>query len=156
VVLLKLAERTCTMRAIPHLSEAKQLEIAKEIQDIYAPLANRLGIGQLKWELEDLAFRYLESDTYKKIAKLVDQRRMDRHQYIKLVINELQQALSKIDMKPFKIRGRAKHIYSIFRKMSRKDVDFNRIYDVSAVRVLTSTIEDCYAVLGVVHSLWQP
>jgi GTP pyrophosphokinase len=156
VVLIKLAERTLVMRRANVLGPTKQKEIAQEINDIYAPLANRLGIGQLKWELEDLAFRYLEVDTYKKIASSVDQKRVDREKYISEVISEIKIALAKAGIHNFKITGRAKHIYSIYRKMQRKEVGFNKIYDASAVRILVPSIENCYAALGVVHSLWPP
>lgn len=156
VVLIKIAERTAVMRSLSILSPTKQMAIAREIRDLYAPLANRLGIGQIKWELEDLAFRYLEADTYKTIASYVDQKRADRDKYIKTVVDTIKVALDKAGIHHYKITGRAKHIYSIYRKMSRKDIDFSKIYDVSAVRILVPTIENCYASLGVVHSLWRP
>ncbi|MGE3919482.1 MAG: GTP diphosphokinase [Gammaproteobacteria bacterium] len=155
VVLMKLAERTFIIRAASILPKAKQQEIAQEIKDIYAPLANRLGIGQIKWELEDFAFRYLESDIYKDIAKQVDQKRHERETYIKNIIIELEAALKKEDIQTFEVSGRAKHIYSIYGKMTRKKVDFSQIYDVLAVRVLVNTVEDCYKVLAIAHALWK-
>lgn len=154
VVIIKLAERTWILRTADHLNTSMQNQIARESLEIYAPLANRLGIGQLKWEMEDLAFRYLEPQTYKKIAKCLDQRRLDRVQYIHEIVQQLQDQLSNVDIKG-EVHGRAKHIYSIYRKMQRKGVDYNQIYDISAVRVLVPTIEDCYTVLSIVHSLWQ-
>lgn len=156
VVLIKLAERTFIMRAAVTLGPTKQLAIAQEIQDLYAPLANRLGIGQIKWELEDLAFRYLHSDTYKQIAKDVDQKRAAREEYIRNVISALKDTITDAGVVDFDITGRAKHIFSIYKKMQRKNVDFSQIYDVLAVRALVPNIENCYAVLGVVHSLWEP
>ncbi len=156
VIIIKLAERTAIMRAITHMGKSKQQEIATEIRDIYAPLANRLGMGQIKWELEDLTFRYLQPEIYKEIARSIDQRRQDRERYIKQVISTLQTELAKSHIKDCQIQGRAKHIYSIYRKMKRKDIDFSQIYDVSAVRILVTDIESCYTVLSIVHSLWEP
>lgn len=156
VVLIKLAERTVLMRSITLLGKTQQQLIARETQDIFAPLANRLGIAQIKWELEDFAFRYLESDTYKKIAKSVAQKRGDREKYIQLIITTLEDYLKKSGVHHFEITGRAKHIYSIYKKMQRKNVPFDQIYDVTAVRILVSTIEECYAALGIAHSLWEP
>jgi len=155
VVLIKLAERTQTMRSLAGASAENQKLIAREIQGIFAPLANRLGVWQVKWELEDLALRYLEPDLYKKVAKLLDERRVDREQYIAEVIarlkHELQQAGVKAD-----VTGRSKHINSIVNKMKRKQVDFGELYDVRAVRILVEDIKDCYTALGLVHNLWQP
>jgi GTP pyrophosphokinase len=155
VVLIKLAERTQTMRSLSGASAENQQLIAREIQGIFAPLANRLGVWQVKWELEDLALRYLEPELYKKIAKLLDERRVDREQYIAEVIarlkDELQQAGIKAD-----VTGRSKHINSIVNKMKRKQIDFSELYDVRAVRILVEDIKDCYTALGLVHNLWQP
>ncbi|HRE31135.1 MAG TPA: bifunctional (p)ppGpp synthetase/guanosine-3',5'-bis(diphosphate) 3'-pyrophosphohydrolase, partial [Candidatus Berkiella sp.] len=128
--------------------------LAIETRDIYAPLANRLGIGQIKWELEDFAFRYLEPDAYKHIAKLLDEKRLDREIYVKNVIQTIKSALEEEDIQA-EVSGRVKHIYSIWRKMLRKNLDFQDIYDVRAVRVLVPEVRDCYAALGIVHSLWQ-
>ncbi len=154
VALIKLAERTCAIRAVKDAPENKKQRVAKEVFDIYAPLAHRLGIGHIKWELEDLSFRYLHPNAYKKIAKLLDEKRLDRQQYIERVINILSDALSEAGIEA-EISGRAKHIYSIWRKMRRKRIDFYQVYDVRAVRVLVPEIRDCYAALGVVHGLWQ-
>ncbi|MEH6616380.1 MAG: GTP diphosphokinase [Porticoccus sp.] len=154
VALIKIAERTCAIRALKTASQEKRLRVAREIFDVYAPLAHRLGIGQLKWELEDLAFRYLETDEYMRIARLLDERRMDRQHYIKELISTLEMELTKAGIKG-DIAGRAKHIYSIWRKMHRKDIGFSQIYDIRAVRVLVPTIADCYTLLGIVHSHWR-
>lgn len=155
VVLIKLAEQTWLIRqAQMHTPEARQ-QIARDVMNIYAPLASRLGIGQLKWELEDLAFRHLQSEAYKEIAKSLDSRRIDREIYVEQVMKTLRAALENAGLKHVDIMGRAKHIYSIYRKMKRKDVDFSHVYDVIAVRVLTRTVEECYAGLSCVHSLWQ-
>lgn len=154
VVLIKLAERITSLRAASQLEKEARQQLAVETRDIYAPLANRLGIGQIKWELEDFAFRYLEPDAYKHIAKLLDEKRLDREIYVKNVIEAIKTALEKEDIHA-EISGRVKHIYSIWRKMLRKNLDFKDIYDVRAVRVLVPEVRDCYAALGIVHSLWQ-
>lgn len=154
VVLIKLADRLHNMRTLSALPEEKQQRIARETMDIFAPLANRLGIWQMKWELEDLAFRYLEPDTYRQTAGLLAERREDREAYIDRVVKLLSQELDKADITA-EVSGRPKHIYSIWRKMQKKGKDFERISDVRAVRVLVNDIRDCYAALGVVHSLWQ-
>ena len=155
VVLIKLAEWTCVLRAVKHLDEDERVKAARVTMDIYAPLANRLGIGQIKWELEDLAFRYLQPEQYKHIAKSLDEKRLDRDRYIKKFVADLKAALEKNDIPYQEVNGRAKHIYSIWRKMQRKGVGFDEIYDVRAVRVLVPEVRDCYASLGIVHSLWQ-
>ncbi len=153
VVLVKLAERVQMLRLVKDQSSGFQTELARESRDIYAPLANRLGVGQLKWELEDLSFRYLEPERYKQLAKKLAERRIDRERYIDKIIKKVNQELDKINIKG-EVEGRAKHIYSIWKKMVRKDVDFNEIYDARAIRILVPEIADCYAVLGIVHSLW--
>lgn len=154
VVLIKLADRLHAMRTLGGLPLESQRRIAQETMDIFAPLANRLGIWQIKWELEDLAFRYLEPQTYKRLAKQLNERRVDRERYIAEFIAALDDALKKVGIKAV-VTGRPKHIYSIYRKMVRKDVDYNEIHDLRAVRVIVDEVRDCYAVLGVVHSLWQ-
>ncbi|MFT5782427.1 MAG: GTP pyrophosphokinase [Pseudomonas sp.] len=154
VALIKLAERTCAIRAIKNAPDEKRQRVAREVFDIYAPLAHRLGIGHIKWELEDLSFRYLEPEQYKKIAKLLHERRLDREQYISEVMQQLREELTATGIAA-DISGRAKHIYSIWRKMQRKGLEFSQIYDVSAVRVLVPTVRDCYTSLGIVHSLWR-
>ncbi len=154
VALIKLAERTCAIRAVKNGDEEKRMRVAREVFDIYAPLAHRLGIGHIKWELEDLSFRYLEPDQYKQIAKLLHERRLDREQYIATVMQQLKDALAATGIKA-DLSGRAKHIYSIWRKMQRKGLDFSQIYDVRAVRVLVPEMRDCYTALGIVHTLWR-
>jgi len=154
VALVKLAERTCAIRAVKNIDEVKRRKVAREVADIYAPLAHRLGIGHIKWELEDLSFRYLEPNDYKSIARLLDERRLDRQQFIDDAIEKLNNDLTASKIKA-EISGRAKHIYSIWRKMRRKDIGFSQVYDIRAVRILVPTVRDCYAVLGIVHSLWR-
>jgi GTP pyrophosphokinase len=156
VVLIKLAERTQAMRELAQVAdEETRRRVARETQDIFAPLANRLGVWQVKWELEDLSFRYLEPELYKKIAKLLDEKRLGREQYITDFRQRLRDELRKNGIAG-EVSGRPKHIYSIYKKMKRKNVDFSEVYDVRAVRVLVDDIKDCYAALGVVHSLWLP
>lgn len=154
VALIKLAERTCAIRAAKHAPEPKRVRVAREIMDVYAPLAHRLGVGHLKWELEDVAFRYLEPTEYKQIAALLDEKRRDRQSYIDEVMDTIRAELRKIG-KDGDVSGRVKHIYSIWRKMHRKEIGFSEIYDIRAVRVLVPTVADCYAVLGIVHSKWR-
>ena len=155
VALIKLAERTCAIRAAKHAPKSEQQKIAREVSDIYAPLAHRLGIGHIKWELEDLAFRYLKPDDYKTIAKLLDEKRLTRQTYIELVIKTLKSQLSQYNIQAT-VYGRAKHIYSIWRKMQRKQISFTEVYDIRAVRILVSDVSACYEVLGLVHSIWRP
>ncbi|NMT64171.1 GTP diphosphokinase [Marinobacter orientalis] len=154
VALIKLAERTCAIRAVKNAPEEKRMRVAREVFDIYAPLAHRLGIGHIKWELEDLSFRYLHESAYKKIARLLDEKRLDRESYIKRVITSLKDELSASGIEG-ELAGRAKHIYSIWRKMRRKGIDFSQVYDVRAVRILVPAVRDCYAALGIVHTLWR-
>lgn len=155
-VLIKLAERTHDMRVAKHLPDPDQRrQLARETMDLYAPLANRLGIGQLKWELEDLSFRYLEPAIYQRIARLLDERRVDREAFIVDVTGTLQTALDQAGVKA-EVYGRPKHIYSIWNKMIRKDIDFEQVYDVRAVRVLVDDLKQCYAALGTVHTQWAP
>lgn len=154
VALIKLAERTWAIRAIKNEPTEFKQRIARHVSEVYAPLAHRLGIGYIKWELEDIAFRYLEPERYTMIAKLLDGRRLDREEFISRVINDLENTLRSegIDAS---VTGRAKHIYSIAKKMDKKHIDFDQVYDVSAVRVLVPSIKDCYSTLGIVHSLWR-
>lgn len=154
VVLIKLAERTCAIRAVKNATSEKRQRVALEVFDIYAPLAHRLGIGYLKWELEDLSFRYLHDSAYKKIAKLLDEKRVDRDSFVKRVTEKLKLELENAHIHG-EVEGRSKHIYSIWRKMRRKNLDFSEIYDIRAFRILVPSVQDCYAVLGVVHSLWR-
>jgi GTP pyrophosphokinase len=154
VVFIKLADRLHNMRTLSALPEEKQKRIARETMDIFAPLANRLGIWQMKWELEDLAFRYLEPTTYRQTANFIAERREDREAYIAGFVETLSRELSGSGVKA-EVTGRPKHIYSIWRKMQHKARHFEQIYDVRAVRVLVDSVRDCYAALGVVHTLWQ-
>lgn len=153
VALIKLAERTYAIREVKNDPE-KCMPVAREVFDIYAPLAHRLGIGQIKWELEDLSFRYLYQDSYKKIAKLLDERRLAREDFIEDVKSQLQKSLGDEGVEAV-LEGRAKHIYSIWRKMQRKGIGFSQVYDIRALRILVPASKDCYAALGVVHSLWR-
>jgi len=155
VVLIKLAERTQTMRSLSQADEALRRSTAAVTRDIFAPLANRLGVWQLKWELEDLACRYLEPATYQQVARLLDERRVDRERYISDVIGRLRHELEQAGIKG-EVSGRPKHIYSIVNKMKQKHLDFAEVYDVRALRVLVPEVKDCYTVLGIVHNLWQP
>ena len=160
VVLIKLAERTQTLRHLSGASVEQQKMIAQQTRSIFAPLANRLGVWQLKWELEDLSVRYLEPELYKKIAKLLDERRVDREQYIAAVVSQLKQVLDQAGILA-EVTGRPKHIYSIINKMKRKHLDFSELYDVRALRILIDDdkvdgIRGCYTALGLVHELWPP
>ncbi|MDN3398041.1 bifunctional (p)ppGpp synthetase/guanosine-3',5'-bis(diphosphate) 3'-pyrophosphohydrolase [Psychrobacter sp. APC 3426] len=154
VVLIKLAERTFAMRELTFSNEERQNRVAREVMTIYAPLAHRLGIAQLKWELEDLAFRYLAPERYKEIAKLLSEKRSERESYIQRVQDKLNQALSDADIEG-EVSGRVKHIYSIYRKMKLKGLSFDQLYDIRALRVLVTNPSDCYHVLGLVHGLWR-
>ncbi len=154
-VLIKLTYRAQRLHHLNQEQPSIQKAIAKETLDLYAPLANRLGIGELKWELEDLAFRYLEPLAYKQIAKTLEERREDREYFINSFMILLQEELDNQGIERVKISGRPKHIYSIWRKMSKKRVEFQQMFDVRAVRVIVNHVSECYAVLGVVHGLWQ-
>ncbi|MBI3902208.1 MAG: bifunctional (p)ppGpp synthetase/guanosine-3',5'-bis(diphosphate) 3'-pyrophosphohydrolase [Nitrosomonadales bacterium] len=155
VVLIKLAERTQTLRSLSGANAQQQKQIAQETYGIFAPLANRLGVWQLKWELEDLSVRYLEPALYKQVARLLDERRVDRERYIADVIAQLKQVLEQAGIKG-EVSGRPKHIHSIINKMKRKGVEFGELYDVRAVRILVDDIQSCYAALSLVHELWSP
>ncbi|PAU75749.1 GTP diphosphokinase [Halomonas salipaludis] len=155
VALIKIAERTCALRQVKDATRDKRLRVAREVFDIYAPLAHRLGIGHLKWELEDLSFRYLHEDDYKSIAKQLAEKRLDRDRYIHEVVETLEGLLEAQGISRSQVDGRAKHIYSIWRKMKRKRIDFSQVYDVRAVRILVPEVADCYTALGIVHSRWH-
>jgi guanosine-3',5'-bis(diphosphate) 3'-pyrophosphohydrolase len=155
VVLIKLADRLHNMRTLYGLPSEKQLRIARQTQEIYAPLAERLGIWQIKWELEDLAFKVLEPDRFRELARLLDTRRMGREDYISRAIAELTPRLTEAGIEA-DLQGRPKHIYSIDKKMQRKSAEFAEIYDVYAIRLLVDEVKDCYAALGIVHALWRP
>jgi GTP pyrophosphokinase len=155
VVLIKLADRLHNMRTLYALPSDKQVRIARQTMEIYAPLAERLGIWQIKWELEDLAFKVLEPDRFRELAKLLDTRRKGREGYIERAIGELEPKLKAAGIEA-DLQGRPKHIYSIFKKMQRKGAEFGEIYDVYAIRILVDDVRDCYAALGIVHALWRP
>jgi GTP pyrophosphokinase len=155
VVLIRLASRTQTLRWFAKNESAEKLSYAKETLDIYSPLANRLGVWQLKWEMEDLSFRYLEPELYKRIARMLDGKRVERERYIADTISVLSSEIKKMEIAA-EITGRPKHLYSIWNKMRNKAVDFDEVYDVRALRAIVPEIKDCYAVLGVVHNLWAP
>ncbi|MFK3917889.1 RelA/SpoT family protein [Psychrobacter sp. NPDC078501] len=154
VVLIKLAERTFAMRELTFSRPERQTRVAREVMTIYAPLAHRLGIAQLKWELEDLAFRYLAPDRYKEIAKLLSEKRSERESYIQRVQDKLNESLADASIEG-EVSGRVKHIYSIYRKMKLKGLSFDQLYDIRALRVLVNSPSDCYHVLGLVHGLWR-
>ncbi|THB68904.1 MAG: GTP diphosphokinase [Gammaproteobacteria bacterium] len=153
-VIIKLAEQVQNMRTLQNLCESEQRRISIETRDIYSPLANLLGIWHVKWELEDLSFRYLKPDTYKKIAKMIAERRIDREEYIENALNVISEKLDEEGIKA-EVKGRPKHIYSIWKKMVRKGVGYDELFDVRAVRVMVNTVAECYAVLGIVHGLWK-
>lgn len=156
VVLIQLALRTETMHYLKYVEDPDLAQkIAKETLDIYAPLANRLGVWQIKWELEDLSFRYTNPEGYAKIAHLLDEKRTERLDYIAEVVSTLKGELVKFNIKA-DVMGRPKHIYSIYKKMTKKKLDFTGLYDIRAVRILVNTIPECYSALGVIHSIWQP
>ncbi|MBY5925521.1 GTP diphosphokinase [Halomonas denitrificans] len=155
VALIKIAERTCALRQVRDAPREKQVRVAREVFDIYAPLAHRLGIGHLKWELEDLSFRYLHEDDYKTVARQLAEKRLDRDRYIQEVVDTLKTLMSAQGIHDFQVDGRAKHIFSIWRKMKRKRIDFSQVHDVRAVRILVPSVQDCYTMLGIVHSRWH-
>jgi len=155
VIIIKLADRLHNMRTLCFLSKQKQEEKAKETLEIYAPLAHRLGMNQLKSELEDLAFFTLEPKSYVQIQKMLAQSKEERETFLNQVISQLKQELEKLGIKG-QISGRTKHLYSIYQKMVKRNKQFSEIYDLQAVRVIVSSIRDCYAALGVIHSLWRP
>ena len=155
VVLIKLAEQVSLMRSLTSAAAEPRHQAARQTLNLYAPLANRLGVWQLKWELEDLAFQFLEPTLYQHVAGLLDERRGDRENNIENVAKLLQQAIDAEGLK-VDVQGRPKHIYSIYKKMQDKHLAFDDLYDVRALRVLTGDVRDCYTVLGVVHNLWQP
>jgi GTP pyrophosphokinase len=155
VVLIKLAERTQALRFLMNGDAMQRASVAREVMDVYAPLANRLGLWQLKWELEDLSLRALEPNEYKRIARLIDERRADRERYIREVVSLLDRELAAVGLAA-EVSGRPKHIYSIFSKMRRKQIGIDALYDIRAVRILVDTVRDCYTALGIVHHLWAP
>lgn len=158
VVLIKLADRLHNMRTLQYVSQEKQKRIAMETLEIYAPLANRLGMGEFKGKLEDLAFPYVYPEEYKKIAEMIKDKRQEREKKMEKVKKELKEKLIKNDIKNFQIGSRVKHLYSLFKKLQRPHIDMNidRIYDLVAIRIIVNTVEDCYKILGMIHSMWRP
>ena len=156
VVLLRLASRTQTLRHYAAEPDELRVQVARETLELYSPLANRLGVWELKWELEDLSFRFLHPDLYKKIAKQLDEKRGEREQFIADAVERLKHELAEIGIKGAEIYGRPKHIYSIWNKMRKKDVEFSEVYDIRALRVILDDVKDCYTVLGIVHNIWSP
>lgn len=156
VVLIKLADRLCILRSMTHMPQATRRAAALEAMNIYAPLAHRLGMGAIKWELEDLAFRYLHPEEYKTIAKGLRSKRIERDRYVNWIVDELQYHIKSLPLTHYSIYGRSKHIHSIYNKMMRKKVPLDEIYDATAVRIMVDTTEQCYQVLSLVHHLWTP
>jgi GTP pyrophosphokinase len=156
VLLVKLADRLHNMRTLQYMSKAKQVQKARETLEVYAPLAHRLGIHSLKWELEDLSFQALHPKRYAEIQQMVNQRRADREDYVDVAGEELLVELRNVGVEPVEITGRAKHFYSIYEKMTRKGKEFNEIYDLTAMRVIVESVKDCYGAVGTIHSLWKP
>ncbi|MDX1304090.1 GTP diphosphokinase [Photobacterium sp.] len=153
-VVIKLAERICNLREVKDEPDEVRRAAARECANIYAPLANRLGIGQLKWEIEDYAFRYQHPETYKQIAKQLSERRIDREQYIDSFVSDLAESMRAYNINA-EVHGRPKHIYSIWRKMQKKNLAFDELFDVRAVRIIADQLQDCYAALGVVHTKYR-
>jgi len=156
VVLLRLASRTQTLRFYAASPDELRVQVARETLELYSPLANRLGVWELKWELEDLSFRFLHPDTYKTVARMLDEKRTEREQFIADAIARLREELKEVGIVDAEIYGRPKHIYSIWNKMRKKDVEFSEVYDVRALRVIVDDVKDCYTALGIVHNIWTP
>ncbi|WP_338626231.1 bifunctional (p)ppGpp synthetase/guanosine-3',5'-bis(diphosphate) 3'-pyrophosphohydrolase [Selenomonas sp. TAMA-11512] len=155
VIMIKLADRLHNMRTLKYMREDKQRRIAQETLEIYAPLANRLGIFNIKWELEDLCLRYLDPEAYYHLVENVKQKRDERQAFINAAKEQIEEKVSAANIR-FEIQGRAKHFYSIYRKMKREKKDISEIYDLSALRILVESVRDCYAVLGIIHAMWKP
>lgn len=156
VILIKLADRLHNMRTLKHMRPEKQVEISKETLEIFAPLAHRLGMGKIKWELEDMSLRYLHPDEYYKIAKLLGEKREERERYIQEIVASIESELIRVGVDSADVYGRPKHFYSIYNKMLEQGKEFTDLFDITAIRVLVDNIKECYEVLGIVHSLWRP
>src|SRR5262249_43665317 len=152
---IKLADRLHNMRTLEHLHEVKREQIAQETVEIYAPLANRLGIGWMKNELEDLCLRYLKPQVYELLRTRVAKRDEERQQYIRELSAVVKKAMSDATIKG-EVHGRPKHLYSIYQKMERQAISFEEVYDLTAIRIITDTKMNCYALVGLIHSLWRP
>ena len=155
VILIKLADRLHNMRTLKYLKRDRQIANSQETMDLYAPLANRLGLYSLKWELEDLAFKYLEPEEYREIVEGLDKKRDERIEFIHKIEDQIKNEL-KLQRIDAQITGRAKHIYSIYRKMQRDNITLDQVYDLHALRIIVNSVKDCYAALGVVHDLYNP
>ena len=156
VVLVKLADRLHNMRTIEWLNDEKKLRIARETREIYAPLANRLGINRFKWELEDLAFKFLEPKEYLDLKDQIAVKRSDREKRLKVTLNLMKENLISAGLKNFEITGRPKHLYGIWSKMERQQKHFHEIYDVAALRIIVDNSDSCYRALAVVHDTFKP
>ncbi len=156
VVLLRLASRTQTLRYYATYPDDLRVQVGRETLELYSPLANRLGVWELKWELEDLSFRFIHPETYKKIARMLDEKRSEREQFIADAVAKVREELAAVGVKNAEIYGRPKHIYSIWNKMHKKGVEFSEVYDVRALRIIVDDLKDCYTALGIVHNLWSP
>ncbi|MGB8148793.1 MAG: bifunctional (p)ppGpp synthetase/guanosine-3',5'-bis(diphosphate) 3'-pyrophosphohydrolase, partial [Azonexus sp.] len=156
VVLLRLASRTQTLRYYAAHQDDLRVQVARETLELYSPLANRLGVWELKWELEDLSFRFLHPDVYKKIAGMLDEKRSEREQFISDAVASVRAELETVGVHNAEVYGRPKHIYSIWSKMRKKDVEFSEVYDIRALRIIVDDLKDCYTALGIVHNLWSP
>src|SRR4051812_47620308 len=156
VIIVKLADRLHNMRTLEWLPPEKRRRIAQETRDLYAPLAHRFGMAKLRWELEDLSFKHIETDAYKTLAKLVAQKRAEREELIRQMREPLEKALARAGIRNFEVTGRPKHLWSIFKKMKQRERPYEEIYDLLAIRVLVDTVPDCYHALGVVHDQWTP
>jgi len=154
VILIKLADRLHNMRTLGYMPPHKQIQKSRETLEIFAPIANRLGIWQIKWELEDLAFRYIDPIRYRELATMLDERRSDREAYLKRTSTFIREQFGKESLVA-ELKGRPKHIYSIFKKMERKHLPFNQIYDVRALRVIVNTVPECYQALGIIHNIFH-
>ena len=155
VILIKLADRLHNMRTLKYLTRDRQIANAKETMELYAPLANRLGIYSLKWELEDLGFRYLYPEEYRELVEGIEKKREERLEFIEKIMDEIRVELKKEKIEA-EITGRAKHLYSIYRKMKRDNITLDQVYDLFALRIIVNSVKDCYAALGVVHELYTP
>ncbi|MDX2231087.1 MAG: bifunctional (p)ppGpp synthetase/guanosine-3',5'-bis(diphosphate) 3'-pyrophosphohydrolase [Leptolyngbyaceae cyanobacterium bins.349] len=156
VIVVKLADRLHNMRTLEHLPDAKRRQIALETREIFAPLANRLGIGRFKWELEDLAFKYLEPESYRNVQDLVAEKRADREARLAEIVDSLRERLQQVNIQVFEISGRPKHLYGIYQKMHRQQKGYEEIYDVAAIRIIVDTNEACYRSLAIAHDMFRP